>query len=190
MVCWATTLCSLIGDYQHCAGSYHPHLHLYLEHEGNMVLWNTSNHSPEKHTVNVDMKLGISGFNVVGFGSQCSHYIQGECEVQGIDWFTGFTLGVRIWMYNAVWSNGEELLIYEDRLKRWSHTSEDSSHLRHITSLGVNFWRFQKGVQCFHHPCEMLGTTQPVTQHYTWNASKFQQHRCGNAIWQWHFYSS
>jgi len=50
-----------------------------------MVLWNTSNHSPEKHTVNADTKLGISGFIVVGFGLQCSHYNQGECEVEGID---------------------------------------------------------------------------------------------------------
>lgn len=72
MVCWATTLCSLIGDYQQCAGSYHLHLHLYLEHEGNMVLWNTSNHPSEKHTVNADMKRGISGFSAVGFGLQCT----------------------------------------------------------------------------------------------------------------------
>jgi hypothetical protein len=47
-----------------------------------MVLSNTSNHPPEKHTVNVDTKLGIYGFIVIGFGLQCSHYIQGKCEVE------------------------------------------------------------------------------------------------------------
>ena len=139
MLCWATTLCSLIGDYQHCAGSYHLHLHLYLEHEGNMVLGNNSNHPSEKHNVNVDMKSGISGFSVVGFGLQCSHNIQGECEVEGIDWFTGFALGVTVWMYNAVWSNGE-----------WT------MHLwRKIEEVKPHFWRLLLSEMHYAIRCEL-----------------------------------
>lgn len=79
------------------------------------------------------MKPGISGFNVVGFGLQCSHYIQGECEVVGIGWFTGFALGVTVWMYNVVWSNAEGTAYL------WRQVEEMKPHLWRLKLSEIHY---------------------------------------------------
>jgi len=159
MVCWAITMCSLIGDYQHCAGSYHLHLHLYLEHEGNMVFWNTSNHPPRKQC-KWDTKLGISGFNVVGFGLQCSHHIQSECGVEGIDWFADFALGVTVWMYNAVWSNGD------GNIHLWRQVEEVKPH----------FWRLRLSEMHYVIRCEFpeVSKWSTVLSSPMWNVRNYK----------------